>query len=63
MNNDAWCRKQLRQQAKQDYATGNYHWFDLKQKYNLPIDEIMGLIEEVRNCSIESDKPNRTTKG
>lgn len=38
------------EQAKQDYKTGFYNWFDLKRKYpQLTVKEIFEVIFEARN--------------
>ncbi len=49
-------------QAKKDYATGNYHWFDLQRIYHLPVDVIFAIIFEVKDCSTSFNKENCTTK-
>ncbi len=39
---------EVRNKAKQDYKTGNYHWFCLKHKYRLSVKEVFDIIFEVR---------------
>lgn len=36
------------EQAKKDYRTGFYNWYDLKQFYKLPVDVIFDIIFEVK---------------